>query len=247
MLKRIEPERIICYNTPFPEMQGNIVFVDYELSSWKYQDKNYKSENYKKYMCGELILPKPNDIIVKIGHIISDFYSKGMGSANGGKWRPSPNKPQDQRFLGKPGEIKTYTKENGEVFLPKIGEDGRGTIERHCTDHNQPWAHTNPHDHIIHWSKGFPNLIKQAINYPDGAPEFKSYKEIKNMGTVIHQKGFDVFESISDFKWCIKCGGEVDFEWKGKRYSITQPGKISISEAFKQETELLADTADEIL
>ena len=32
MLRRIEPERIICYNTPFPEMEGNIVFVDYELS-----------------------------------------------------------------------------------------------------------------------------------------------------------------------------------------------------------------------
>ena len=33
MLKRIELEKIICYNEPFPEMQGNIVFVDYELSS----------------------------------------------------------------------------------------------------------------------------------------------------------------------------------------------------------------------
>ena len=31
MLRRIEPERIICYNHPFPEMRGNIVFVDYEL------------------------------------------------------------------------------------------------------------------------------------------------------------------------------------------------------------------------
>ena len=25
MLRRIEPEKIICYNTPFPEMQGNII------------------------------------------------------------------------------------------------------------------------------------------------------------------------------------------------------------------------------
>ena len=36
MLRRIEPEKIICYNTPFPEMQGNIVPVDYERSSWRY-------------------------------------------------------------------------------------------------------------------------------------------------------------------------------------------------------------------
>lgn len=36
MLQRIEPEKIICYNAPFPEMQGDIVYVDYERSSWKY-------------------------------------------------------------------------------------------------------------------------------------------------------------------------------------------------------------------
>lgn len=36
MLRRIGPEQIICYNMPFPEMQGNIIYVDYERSSWKY-------------------------------------------------------------------------------------------------------------------------------------------------------------------------------------------------------------------
>ena len=40
MLQRIEPERIICYNTPFPEMQGDIVYVDYERSSWRYIDSD---------------------------------------------------------------------------------------------------------------------------------------------------------------------------------------------------------------
>ena len=30
ILRRIEPENIICYNTPSHEMQGNIVYVDYE-------------------------------------------------------------------------------------------------------------------------------------------------------------------------------------------------------------------------
>ena len=28
------------------------------------------------------------------------------------------------------------------------------------------------------------------------------------------------FESISDFKWCMKYGGEVQFDWKGKRYGV---------------------------
>ena len=48
MLRRIEPERIICYNAPFPEMEGDIVFVDYELSSWKYQEKEYEPSPYAK-------------------------------------------------------------------------------------------------------------------------------------------------------------------------------------------------------
>lgn len=38
MLRQIEPERIICYNTPFPEMDGNIVHVDYDRSSWRYMN-----------------------------------------------------------------------------------------------------------------------------------------------------------------------------------------------------------------
>lgn len=33
MLRRIEPEKVICYNAPFPEMQGDIIFVDYERGS----------------------------------------------------------------------------------------------------------------------------------------------------------------------------------------------------------------------
>lgn len=36
MLRRIEPETILCYHTPFDEMKGNIVPIDYDLSSWRY-------------------------------------------------------------------------------------------------------------------------------------------------------------------------------------------------------------------
>ena len=28
------------------------------------------------------------------------------------------------------------------------------------------------------------------------------------------------FESINDFKWCLKCGGEIEFDWNGKSYGI---------------------------
>ena len=56
------------------------------------------------------------------------------------------------------------------------------------------------------------------------------------------------FESISDFKDCMRYHGEVEFEWKGKGYSITpRDHGISISEANKQETEIIGGNADEIL
>ena len=38
MLRRLEPEVIICYHTPFSEMSGNIIHVDYDLSSWRYMN-----------------------------------------------------------------------------------------------------------------------------------------------------------------------------------------------------------------
>ena len=68
MLRQIEPERIICYNTPFPEMEGNIIFVDYELSSWKYQNHS-KSSKYAKYLTGQLSPVKSRAILIKRGYV----------------------------------------------------------------------------------------------------------------------------------------------------------------------------------
>ena len=99
---------------------------------------------------------------------------KGMGSVYGGTWRPNPNKPTDQRFLGKPGEIKTTITTKGDTYRTKIGSDGRAERERHETVHNRGDKHTNPHDHEINWDNpgGHP-VLGPPINYPDGAPEFK--------------------------------------------------------------------------
>lgn len=35
MLRRVEPEFVLCYHEPFPETRGNIVSVSYESSSWQ--------------------------------------------------------------------------------------------------------------------------------------------------------------------------------------------------------------------
>ena len=96
MLRRIEPEKIICYYTPFPEMQGDIVYVDYDRSSWRYLNdkRSFRQEDLSAFQIdGYSTVPY---------NTISAFMDvpiiKGGGSAYGGQWRPSPNKPGDQRI-----------------------------------------------------------------------------------------------------------------------------------------------------
>ena len=109
------------------------------------------------------------------------------------------------------------------------------------------------------------------INYPNGAPEFKHYQgdgykmskftEVKEVPTFEDNR----FKTISEFKWCVNDGGEVEFEWKGKYYSITHPdGRINIGEGcyekggkyynvtshteyIPDDGDLWGDTADDIL
>lgn len=261
MLRQIEPERIICYNEPYPEMQGNIVFVDYELSSWKYQNDDYRPSKYVPYILGEKPLPDNSGVVIKQGYILRESCSfKGMGSAFGGEWRP--HKPNDERFLGEPGEVKSSRssgKRGGYPRETKIGEDGRATRERHYTDHDSPSKHSDPHDHDIDWSSGIPKP-SPPINYPDGAPEFKQYRGGKNMSQVIgcNTPEDNRFKTISDFKWCVNCGGEVAFEWKGKEFGIwpklkrtpDSPIQMCISQVRienMEQTEMWCDNADDVL
>ncbi len=88
MLKQIEPEIIICYNEPFSEMQGDIVFVDYDLSSWKYMNDDYAPSKFAKYISEQKPIPTNCNLVIKRGYVMSNHdISKGMGSAYGGKWQ----------------------------------------------------------------------------------------------------------------------------------------------------------------
>lgn len=85
-------------------MQGDIIFVDYTLSSWRYMnDEPYEPSKYAKHLCVTEPLPEDTDVMIKVGYIMQemDCTEKGMGSSRGGDWRSS--KPEDERFLGKPG------------------------------------------------------------------------------------------------------------------------------------------------
>jgi len=250
MLRRIEPEKIICYNQPFPEMQGNIIFVDYELSSWKYQNDDYIPSKYVDYILENKTLPNGSNIVIKTGIITRDDIDfKGMGSAYGGKWKPK--KPEDERFKGNPGETKT-TDKNGYKIDTKIGDDGYATKERHYTDYPNPKYHTNPHDHDIYWdpNTGNPSL-GPAINYPNGAPAFKTFKEVSTMSMLVESNNSEEnrFKTISEFKRCINHGGEVTFSYNNKEYGIFKSNQelFIISEIGNDNTEKAYGTADTVL
>ena len=264
MLRRIEPERIICFNTPFPEMEGNVVFVDYELSSWKYQEKEYTPSPYAKYITGELPLPENSGIIIKRGCLIPS--DKGMGSAYGAQWKPNPNKPQDMVFVGQPNTIQRIyipTKGGGYWAVSKIGDDGWAIAIRHETEHSPNENHSNPHDHYpvaydphTH-APDWKNTPE--INYWDVVPEFKHRKEKNDMinwdhvdkvitGFLYNEEAMR-FKTISEFKYCLSRGAEIVIEWDSVEYGIfwDHASKRYYIGHDSPETNVFYDTPDELL
>lgn len=250
MLRRIEPEKIICYNTPFSEMQGDIVFVDYERSSWKYMsyERNFQREDLDAFKIGR---PSGVNYDTIKPYLIGGYTDKGGGSAYGGKWKPT--KADDERFIGNPGDINRTNDSNGSPRETKIGQDGRAAGERHYSNHGNSSKHSIPHDHKITWDGNRPNWGK-AENYWDGnVPEFKiygGYNMAYNVLTSRNSLEDNRFKTINDFKSCINRGGEVEIEWRDTHLGIIRYGKddkITIYRWNQPDTECCFDTADAAL
>lgn len=178
MLRCIEPEKIICYNTPFPEMRGGIVYVDYGQGSWKNMsyERSRSKEDLEAFKIGGTY-PLNHDTIEPF--LIDGYLQKGGGSAYGGEWKPNPSKPEDSRYIGEPGEIKTT--------VMKIGSNGKAEKERHETNHGRGDKHTNPHDHIINWDSPDKHPVPgPLVNYYREVPEFKRYRGDYQMGHIIY-------------------------------------------------------------
>ena len=69
-------------------MKGNIIYVNYEQSSWKYQQKDFELSQYSEYICGQKPLPENDNVIIKSGFVLPFVYKKGMGDAEGEQWIP---------------------------------------------------------------------------------------------------------------------------------------------------------------
>ena len=252
MLRRIEPEKIICCNTPFSEMQGDIVYVDYERSSWKYMsyERSYASEDLESFKIGGQT-PFVHDII---SSFIDVSLVKGGGSAYGGQWKPNPNKPNDAIYLGPPNTIKRVfipTQKGGYWAIAKYDTNGRAVLIRHETIHAPNGIHSNPHDHIVEW---FPPTFYPKpgppINYFDGnIPEFKYYgRKGENLMNLQYNAENYSFKTISDFKTCMRQGGEVVFSWEGREYGVWAEGEyIRITCSDDAEKTRLFRTSDAAL
>ena len=178
------------------------------------------------------------------------MIGKGGGSAYGGEWKPS--KPEDERLVGKPGEIKVTYKKDGTKVETKIGEDGRAVSERHHTEHSPNGVHSNPHDHKINWSTpryGIPNFSK-PIKYWGDVPDFKYYHGVYSVKNYYNSFEDNRFKTISDFKESMICGGEVVFEWNHEEYGVfrmeNNQGTYCISRADGQNMKW-SNTLDDLL
>lgn len=216
MLRQIEPEHIICYSEPFKEMTGNIIYVDYDLSSWKHMNDDIVKDSGIKHIVGYTsCLNKP--VITKTG-----FVMKGGGSAYGGEW--VPKNANEERFYGKPNSIEKHhvdTKKGGYDVDVRYDNDGRADFERDYTDHGKPHTHSNPHDHTVDWSSGSPNP-SSPINHYDGViPELKKFSLGDTiMKNNVYNPDDYKFESLSEFKMYLSTGWNIGFEYNGTEYGI---------------------------
>lgn len=225
MLRRIEPEKIICYNTPFPDMQGNLIYVDYERSSWRHMnyERSFHREDLDAFKIGSVSSGSRDTIEPYL-------IGKGGDSAYGRKWKSTHAK--DSRLSGTPGEIKVTYSKKGEKTETLIGDDGMAIKEIHYSTHGNGDIHNNPHGHIITYdpATGFPDW-SDPIN-GIGHDFLKCFIRRDVMPSVIYDTSTpeeNRFKTISDFKWSMKHGAEVTFIWDGQEYGISHAaGKINI-------------------
>lgn len=155
--------------------------------------------------------------------------------------------------MGIPGEIKEtimQTRKGSHKIETKIGNDGCAVMERHHTNHGYPTKHSNPHDHSIDWSKESPHFNSPIIYEDNFIPEFKHFERKRAMEIQVNSDDLK-FESISDFKFSLINGGEIEFEWSGKSYGVFRESEnddaFFLCEAYKEDNGTFFKTVDELL
>ena len=146
MLERIEPKAILCYSTPFDEMQGNVIPIRYSRTGYAQPTKSYYV--HKTYVM-------ENDRIIA-----------GMGGGGGGTrfvsfpgWDPTkpPGEGYEWRGRGEPGSRKGswYNPKTEEMMFPDL-------------DHPEPIP--------PHWDYNYPGGGNGYRIFPDGTMKPKEFE-----------------------------------------------------------------------
>ncbi len=140
MLRKIKPEKVICYGKPFEEMKGKIIEVDYaETNNFRktfvMQDSEERETDFPSIINGMQITKT------------CENFTKGMGSASGGGGGKSlPVK-------GKKNSKATLYKNGKKVQERTYDSEGRAQKDIDYTDHGNPTNHPDvPHEHNWDWS-----------------------------------------------------------------------------------------------
>ncbi len=153
MIRKIEPEAIICYGKPFEEMTGNVILIDYAETN-RLKSKTEIERAYVKELTGCIISAQ-----------------KGIGNAdnNGKKNRypgndptQSPGKDFEWRGKGDPttGKGAWVNSKTGETLHPDLY-------------HPQPYG--------PHWDYNYPGAGDGFRIYPDGSMTPKMFAIVGGM------------------------------------------------------------------
>lgn len=157
MLRRIEPKIVICYCSPFSEMKGKIISVDYAETNNMTPHKKSCMDNPKEQSALGFGYIKKS-----FGYIISDKGCGGGGGSGRPKfpgWDPtqSPGEGYEWRGKGDPSLGK------GSWFNPKTREMLHPDLE-----HPEPYG--------PHWDYNYPDGGNGFRIYPDGSMTPKNYE-----------------------------------------------------------------------
>ncbi|MCL2512372.1 MAG: DUF4417 domain-containing protein [Oscillospiraceae bacterium] len=155
MLKRIEPEAVICYSNPFDEMQGNVITVGYNETN-NYDGSKFWNppQDYSCYKMEPIYLPetpweelKSYCIGGEYPKTANCFIVKGGGSTGGG---PAP---ETHHVI--PHQNKKQT--------PKYKE----TTDKYNLNLNQEWNKVRLAPHRGRHSNSYHKYIQEKLNEYD--------------------------------------------------------------------------------
>lgn len=115
--------------------------------------------------------------------------------------------------------------------------ENRAVKEIHYTDHGNPKRHSNPHTHKIKWLPS----DSYYFDYLHG--------NLDEVSTIFeHKDGRASFGSVDEFANNLLRGGEIEFTFNDKKYSITHPeGKLCFIEIGNEDSETFFDSIEKLL